>query len=48
MKPAGGTGDLSATWNFDASSALKNGTWTLTVKDAQGRTGLLDAWTLTV
>ncbi|GAB7049813.1 S8 family serine peptidase [Catenuloplanes indicus] len=48
LKPAGGTGDLSATWNFDASSALKNGTWTLTVKDAQGRTGLLDAWTLTV
>ncbi|GAB7041825.1 MULTISPECIES: S8 family serine peptidase [Catenuloplanes] len=48
LKPSTGTGNLNAVWNFDASSALKNGTWTLTVKDAQGRTGLLDSWTLTV
>ncbi|MDP9798024.1 subtilisin family serine protease [Catenuloplanes nepalensis] len=48
LKAAAGTGDLNTAWNFDASTALKNGKWTLTVKDAQGRTGLLDSWTLTV
>ncbi|MDR7280508.1 S8 family serine peptidase [Catenuloplanes atrovinosus] len=48
LKPAAGTGNLLATWNFDASTAVKNGSWTLTVKDAQGRTGALDSWTLTI
>jgi subtilisin family serine protease len=48
LKAPAGTGDLLATWNLDASAALKNGAWTLTVKDATGRTGVLDSWTLTV
>ncbi|WP_033345965.1 S8 family peptidase [Catenuloplanes japonicus] len=47
LKVPAGSGDLLATWNLDASSALKNGAWTLTVKDATGRAGVLDSWTLT-
>jgi subtilisin family serine protease len=48
LKTPAGAGDLLATWNIDASSALKNGAWTLTARDATGRVGVLDSWTLTV